>query len=91
MNNEVNDGLYRLLWEVEIRKKDKWIPMKYSDPYVNEVVSSIIEWVQEDYSELQGSVPSFKVIWAGTATNHVRMKILSSKWGDHDFWFIKIW
>jgi hypothetical protein len=56
MNNEVNDGLYRLLWEVEICKKDRWIPMKYSDPFMNEVIS-ITEWVLMDYSVLQGSVP----------------------------------
>ena len=56
MNNEVNDGLYRWLWEVEICKSDKWIPIKNSDLYMNEVIN-ITEWVLMDYSVLQGSVP----------------------------------
>ena len=56
MNNEVNDGLYRWLWEVEICKNDKWIPIKNSDLYMNEVIN-ITEWVLMDYSVLQGSVP----------------------------------
>jgi hypothetical protein len=42
--------------KVENCKKDRRIPEKYNDPFMNEM-DSITEWLRMDYSVLQGSVP----------------------------------